>query len=150
MSIKEELLALEDARGFINPNVVVGWAERNRKSEIGQRLEWDDPTAAHAYRLEQVRLLIRVYIRDEDNERLTISLISDRHQDGGYRSIERVMSHAEMREAALAQALSELERMQEKYDHLQELGRVFAEVKRARAKRPRTSAAKSAEVAASV
>ena len=136
MSVQSELESLREDDGLLRVEIVHDWADQNRTSEIGRRLDWDDASAAQQYRFSQIRLLVRIYIRDpDDNRRTTISLVSDRVKPGGgYRQVEAVFSHQAMREAALREALAELERIQDRYDYLFELAEVFEAAERARAR----------------
>lgn len=126
MTIEQELLALTDDEGFIKPRIVVEWARGNPASELHGRFEWDDARAAEKYRLDQARQLISVYVRTDDGQRATISLVQDRNADGGYRKIEQVMSNAELRAMALRQAMREFNRWRQRYEHLSELAKVFS------------------------
>lgn len=126
MTVEDELVALRNEDGLINPRTALQWASDNRDSQLAGRLEWDDTKAAEEYRLGQVRRLIAVYVRTEDGNRGTISLIQDRRRDGGYREVEMVLSSTEMRAIALREALRELRRFEQRYRHLRELGAVFA------------------------
>lgn len=126
MTIEQELVSLTDDDGFINPRRVVEWAADNPESELHKQFEWNDQKAAEEYRLHQARRLISIHVVSDDGRRSTISLVQDRHADGGYRHIDRVMSNDELRGMALRQALRELRRWEERYRHLQELSRVFA------------------------
>ncbi len=126
MTIETELNNLFDGEGFLKPRIVVDWAREHPESEIFKKLEWDDTKAADKYRLDQARLLITVYIRTDEGDRATISLVQDRNPEGGYRRIGPVMSNAEMRAMAVRQALREFKRWQQRYQHLAELAEVFA------------------------
>lgn len=141
MTIESELVALTDEEGFIKPRVVVDWARENPESEIHKHIEWDDAKAAEAHRLDQARRLIVVHVRSEEGERATISLVQDRNPGGGYRHMGAVMSNAELRLMALRQALRELRRFEQRYRHLQELGRVFEAAATVAADLPTTEAA---------
>jgi len=125
MTVERELLDLTDSAGFIKPHNVVEWARKNPESELHKRLEWDDGLAAEEWRLQQVRRLIAVHVVSDEGKRATISLIQDRHTEGGYRSIDEVMSDTELRALALSQALSEFRVWQRKYQYMRELVRIF-------------------------
>lgn len=125
MTIEAELLALTTEDGFIQPRAAMNWARNNPESELHGQLEWDDSKAADEYRLHQVRRLISIHIRDDEGRRTTISLVQDRRADGGYRPINRVLQNAELRAMALRQALRELKRWEQRYQHIKELAGVF-------------------------
>jgi len=126
MTVEDELVALRNEDGMINPRTALQWARDNRESQLAGRIEWDDTKAAEEYRLGQVRRLIAVHVRTEDGNRGTISLLSDRRRDGGYREVETVLSNSEMRAIALREALRELRRFEQRYRHLQELSSIFS------------------------
>jgi hypothetical protein len=127
MSIQSELLALKDtATGLIRAEEVLSWAAANPRSEIYRALEWDDQTAAYSHRLDQVRRLIVLHIRDESTGKpAVVSLSIDRVAGGGYRLHEDIRSDETLRSILLADALKELERIRAKYQHLQELVEVW-------------------------
>jgi hypothetical protein len=130
MTVETELLALTDADGFIKPHTIVSWARSNTESEIYKRLEWNDDKAAEAYRIDQARRLIVIYIRSDEGDRATISLVQDRNSAGGYRHLNRVLQNRDLRLAALRQALRELRSFERRYRHIQQLAGVFAEMDR--------------------
>ena len=128
MSIRDELLALRDDERLIHVDTVIIWASEHRNSDVAQAIEWDDLRAAASWRRDQVRQLIQIHIVDVDHKRLTISLVRDRGQGGGYRNIDDVLSNMEMRRAALLDAVSEFERLSARHDHFSELEPIFATI----------------------
>jgi hypothetical protein len=124
-SIAGELLKLRDKDGKISASAAVEWARRHPKSHLHAALQWDDEIAGEAHRTWQVRSLIAIHIVDTEGARRFVSLSIDRGE-GGYRQISDVMSRADLRKVMLDDALAELERMQKKYRHLQELETVWA------------------------
>ncbi len=143
MSIEQELIGLSED-GFVRPRRVVEWAADNPTSELHSHFEWDDARAADEYRLHQARRLIAIHLRADDGGRATISLIQDRHSDGGYRFLGPVLNNAELRRMALQQALRDFRRWEARYKHLQELTRVFEEGRRAAESVEETGAGASA------
>jgi hypothetical protein len=140
--IAAEILAQKDKDGVLRVPAIYAFAVANRDSEIARRLEWDDEKCGINWRHHQIRQLIAIYVVNDDGYRDTISLVVDRKKDGGgYRSVPEVFSNRDMREAALSQALAELDRVQDLYGYLDELAAIFAEKdkvkKRAGRKRPR-------------
>lgn len=125
MTVAQELLALSDNAGFIKPHSVVEWARVNSESELHKHIEWDNERAAEEWRVSQVRRLIAVHVVSDEGKRITISLVQDRHAEGGYRCIDRVMGDTELRALALSQALAEFRIWQRKYAYMQELARIF-------------------------
>lgn len=146
--IREELERLRESNdGSLNPEQVVDFARRNRRSALHAEFEWDDTEAAHQFRLEQARRIIRLNINvlETPNGDVTVpmyvSLVSDRRNGGGYRTLESVISNEELRAQLLQQALDEFQRVRRKYQTLQELRPVFTALDRAarRAARSRTA-----------
>jgi hypothetical protein len=125
MTIESEILALQDGDGFFKPRAILNWARDNPESELHGKIEWDDAKAAEAHRLDQVRRLITIYVRTEDGDRATISLIQDRFPEGGYRQLDAVLSNSELRLMALRQAMRDYKRWETRYRHLVELSKIF-------------------------
>lgn len=124
MTIKEELLALKNEKGFINPHEGVEWARTHPQSELHAAIEWNDKKAAHEYRLNQFRRLVEIHVVDVAGRRQTVSLIVDRTAGGGYRDLHEVIRHPETRRMVLRQALDEFRRVRDRYHHLNELARI--------------------------
>jgi hypothetical protein len=137
-AIADELLALKNANGVINPATAVEWARKNKKSTLHANLEWDDGVAAERWRVSQVRQLIAIHIVDAEGGRRFVSLSIDRKHDGsnGYRSLEDVIGRQDLRSIMLADALADLERVQARYSKLSELQPVWDAADEARQKRP--------------
>jgi len=124
-NIGDELLALKDSAGKINPTDAVKWAREHTKSHLHAELEWDDSVAGERYRVWQVRSLISVHIVDANGGRQFVSLSIDR-RDGGYRPVADVMANTSLRAIMLSDALADLDRIRNKYQNLQELEKVWA------------------------
>ena len=92
---------------------------------LHKHFTWDDTKAAHKWRLEEARLLIRSYrIYNEDLEldvRALTSLDIDREHGGGYRFVTDVVEREDLRESMVRTALQELMSTRRKYDHIREL-----------------------------
>lgn len=125
--------------GILQPEIVVEEARRP-SSPLHSKFTWDDTEAAHQYRLEQARRLIRVVVQmipntADSHERVWVSLKKDRENEGGgYRTLVSVLSDKDLREQLLAQAFEDMEYFQEKYNHLQELSEVFSAIRTVRVK----------------
>jgi hypothetical protein len=139
----DELLALKNESGIINPAEAVRWARVNTDSRLHAQLEWDDAVGAERYRVWQVRTLISVHVVDPDGGRRFVSLSIDRKHDGsnGYRSLDDVVARPDLREIMLRDALLDLERIQERYKKLTELQPVWEAAEQTRQKRSRKAAA---------
>jgi hypothetical protein len=124
-AVRAEIVALRDADGLIHAGSLVDWARQNSESALHTQFEWDDQIAGERYRVEQARRLIAIHVVDVDLNRQTVSLVADR-RDGGYRDLDEVLSHHEMRRLALLDALSEVKRWQERHGHFaSELKSIF-------------------------
>lgn len=129
--IKSELAALQQG-GVIRPVDVLEFA-RDPETALHACFEWDDDKAAHEFRLEQARKLLRVYVTVEQGKsepvRAYVSLKSDRQKEGGgYRAITDVLSDDALRNQLLSDALDELRAVQSRYKHLQKLAKVWRAV----------------------
>lgn len=137
-SVKEELERLREQNGgeLVQPEQVIEFARLNRDSALHSEFEWNNTKAAHQFRLEQARRIIRLNIDvlatpDGDiTVPMYVSLVSDRKNGGGYRTLNAVMSNEEMRAQFLQQALDEFQRVRRKYETLRELTPVFAALDR--------------------
>ena len=134
-NVAAELLRLERG-GLIQPKAAVEWARAHPSSALYAELEWDDSIAAEAYRIQQVRQLVAIFVNPQTLTRQYVSLSVDRVEGGGYRRIESVMNTPDLRTVLLQDALHELERMQAKYKELQELDRVWVAVAQVREEPP--------------
>lgn len=123
--VAKELLALRDKEGKISASAAVEWARKHPKSYLHASLQWDDEIAGEAHRVWQVRALISVHIVDPQGARRFVSLSIDR-AEGGYRQVSDVMSRQDLRKIMLDDALAELQRLEAKYKHLQELETIWA------------------------
>lgn len=114
--------------GVLNPHTVLKEARR-KNSPLHDQFTWDDSEAAHQYRLWQARELIRVSVTvlepNTSAVRTYVSLREDRQSGVGYRHLADVLSDEEQRQQLLDQALDDLERIRQKYSHLEELAEVF-------------------------
>lgn len=127
--IIRELNFIKDKNdGLINPETVVEYASK-KDSVLHDYFTWDDGVAAHQYRLEQARKLIRICViypkENLEPIRMFVSLRSDRNQDGGYRLLTDVLSNDEQKAEMLYQALEELKAFKLKYNLLKEFSELF-------------------------
>lgn len=137
MGIKDELLSLQQkAGGLLQVEPTVEWARQHPKSDLHAALDWDNESAGHSWRCQQVRRLIAIHIVSEVGTRQVVSLSIDRVQpQGGYRDLNDVMAAPDMREILLEDALNELARVRERYRQLKELAEIWEAIDRTRAKR---------------
>ena len=123
--------------GLLKPEDVVE-AARPANSPLHTRFTWDDSDAAHQYRLEQARKLIRTTIQyievdgKDQSFRVFCSLNPDRENEGGgYRETVAVLSNRQYRAQLLADALDDMRRFEERYARLKELSLVIKEIRKA-------------------
>jgi hypothetical protein len=101
----EALIALENDYGQLTPEVVVE-AAADPASPLHKSFEWNDETAAAAYRIEQARALIRSVDVEITVRRMTISApryVRDPSlplREPGFRSLEAV-SEAGLQESVI-------------------------------------------------
>lgn len=151
VKIRNELLAIQDASKdkMLHAASVVAWAKRNQKSALHRQFEWNNSKAATEFRLWQARRLIQINVVTEDGTPQLVSLSFDRKGDGGYRSVDDVVSNRQLSEIMLRDALAELQRVQIRFERVRELTSVWSAVKRVKARQtskalPRTRAFKKA------
>jgi len=113
-------------------------AARPEDSPLHKRFTWNDGEAAHLWRLEEARRIIRVTVRyikvgkKRIPIRVFVSLTPDRDDDGGgYRSTVDVLSRSETRQQFLRDACAEMESFKDKYKSIRELSEVFLAMTRA-------------------
>lgn len=125
--------------GVLKPENVIESA-RALTSPLHSKFTWDDTEAAHLYRLEEARRLIRVTVQvlsngSNEEERVWVSLQHDQNQEGGgYRTLVSVLSDVQLRKQLLEQAMRDMEYFKVKYCHLEELAEVFSSIKRIKVK----------------
>lgn len=130
-AIRQELAALQQD-GVIRPVDVVEFA-KDPDTALHDCFEWDESKAAHEFRLEQARKLLRVFVTvdpvSNKSIRAFVSLTSDRKEPGGgYRATVDVLSDADMTRQMLSDALAELRVVQRKYKSLQALEKVWQSI----------------------
>jgi hypothetical protein len=111
------------AAGHLVPSAVVD-AARDRKNPLHKHFEWDNATAAEAYRLDQARCLIRcIHVQSDETESgYARAFLSIREKDGvSYRNIADVMSSADLQQRVLAQAEKDLLSFEARYQTLQDV-----------------------------
>jgi len=105
-----------------------------KRNPLHHEFEWDDPTAAHEYRLTQARSLLRSIhvIRSElktDRPQRVYEVVrapsAELKTRNVYRSIDEIMADPDARAERLSRALRELVGWQRRYRDLQELAIVF-------------------------
>ena len=109
-------------------------ASRPEDAPLHREFEWDDATAAEAYRKEQARLMITnltIVIEEHKQEpvRAYYSLEHGfRKNDGTYTSTIKILSDSDKRAQLLERAKSEMIAFKSKYSMLTELADVFESI----------------------
>lgn len=132
------LRSLADGNGgVLRPEEVVK-AARPIKSALHDKFTWDDSEAAHQFRLEEARRLIRTTIQylevdgKDKSFRVFCSLTTDRSEDGGgYREISAVLSNKTFRDQLVADAYAEMGAFKNRYEKIKELAGVIREIRKA-------------------
>lgn len=132
MSVKADVAAAELERireeneeGILDPEEVV-LASTDENAVLHKLFQWDDAKAAHGYRIEQAKFIIRnlVTVEETDDEPVrTRAIVSTNSRV--YQPIRTVLSDEELRANLLESAKRELEWFRTKYRHLVELAAVF-------------------------
>lgn len=148
---KDEIDEIRKAHGgVLHARAIVEYA-RDRATALHAKFEWNNSKAAEQYRLWQARQLICLYVAPADTEtgvvkvREYVSLSMDRTKPGGgYRALSEVVSNEFLYQQLLDDALTELQRMQQKYQRIAELRPVFAAAERVRQKTAKKPAKRQA------
>lgn len=125
--------------GSLEAEAIVEHA-RSHNSVLHGYFEWDDTKPAHSYRVSQAGDLIRAVqvdiTRSNVERRKTIRAFVSVQQGGerSYTSTLHAMSDEQLRAQVLATAWAELLALRRRYDHLEELGLIFAAMDEARPK----------------
>jgi hypothetical protein len=102
----DRIKQLEDREGRITPDVVLKDAEKS-SSPLHDYFEWNDTKAAHAYRVDQARMLIRsveVIIKTETISIRSVGYVRDpeaQANEQGYRSVSKLRSEKGLAHEAL-------------------------------------------------
>lgn len=109
--------------GHLVPSAVVE-AARDAKSILHRHFEWNDKTAADKFRVDQARSLIRsIHVESPDSESgVARAFLSIREKSGvSYRTIEDVLSSADLQQRVLAQAEKDLLAFEIRYQNLEDV-----------------------------
>lgn len=143
--------ALEEIRqrkgGELEPKHVVESA-RSDSHILHPHFEWDDKLAAESFRIDQARNIIRIVrIVDEEGEEPVRAFLSVTGANGvSYRSVGDVKRSADLQDALLARAQSDLEAFEARYRELKDICQIVttareAVQRRRRALKPNSRAA---------
>lgn len=131
--------------GAITAELVVEWA-RDPKSYLHRMFEWNDTKAAHQYRLELARQIVRhVIVLGSTPETTTRAYhVVTMKGKRAYRSTDDIMSDAELRRQLVERALADYRAWEARYRHLKELADIFRAADRVQRKQEREQARASA------
>lgn len=143
---QNELVTIYQQHGALNPETVVDVA-RDKKNPLHDHFDWKDSEAAHKYRLQQARNLIRVAVTvipalSNEPVKQFVSIKALRGSDqGSYIATADILSDEAKYAMAMNDALRDLERIKYRYNYIQELTSVWDAVDKAIAKLRRDKAA---------
>lgn len=126
-AVIEAILALRGQEGTIEPAAVVE-AARPKDSPLHRFFDWEDTTAAQAWRVEQARRLLRITVTilpspgGDQTVRAFVALKSD---GKGYRSMLRVLDDQDQRNEMIQAALDDMAAFRRKHRHLMEVAEVI-------------------------
>lgn len=110
-----------DHSGRLTPENVVGAAQQ-KSHVLHKHFEWDDATAAHHYRLDQARTIIRsIKVVDEETEETQPAFVSVADNGVAYRSVQEVVTSRELQLSVLRQAERDLHAFEKRYSMLQDV-----------------------------
>lgn len=128
----EHVESLRQRYGLVTPPVVVEDAKSDL-SPLHPAFEWDDSEAAHQYRLEQARGMLRsievvVQLTRPDPQPIRAFVVVKEGEGQGYTSIQVAMGNPKHRAQLIADAKRELAQWRKRHGELVELGNVFAAI----------------------
>lgn len=122
--IGEALEAIaQKSGGRLIPAAIVD-AARERRHILHKHFEWDDATAAEAYRLDQARSIVRcIHVDDAETESGRARAFMSIHDKEGtsYRSLTEIMGNADLQAKVLAQAERDLISFENRYRDLSDV-----------------------------
>lgn len=136
-TVGETLEKIREKRGAVNAEIVVEEA-KPESSPIHNLFPWDDAKAAHLYRLERARSVIRhIHILKDENEPAKAEnlvkayvAIPQETEMRNYVPVQVALQTQETREYVIANARKELESFQKKYNDILELAEVIKVIER--------------------
>ena len=129
------------AGGELRPPDVVE-AARPEEAPLHEAFTWNDAEAAEKYRLVEARQIIHsvVIVKDDDGEEkkeLAYVHVTTESTGPCYMTSARVLSDEDLRDAALTEALTLLEGVRRRFEHLEELAEVYKAIDAANRRRSR-------------
>ncbi len=120
--IGEALAKITEAHaGRLVPEDVVN-AAKDKKSPLHLHFEWNDAVAAHSYRMDQARNIIRIIrVEDSDSGEVQPAYVSVAQGGVAYRKIDEVVASRELQLIVLQQAERDLRAFQKRYHMLNDI-----------------------------
>ncbi|KKL87472.1 hypothetical protein LCGC14_1934390 [marine sediment metagenome] len=118
--------------GIITPADLVKDAAK-KSSPLHKCFEWDDTTAAKAYRITQAQYILRqINVMVERGDETSFVVRAFHHvsseEQQGYTTIESALKDPELWNCVLMQAVAEIKAFQQKYKDITEFGSLFGEI----------------------
>lgn len=118
----------EKFKGEITPEDILADA-KNDNSPLHSFFEWSDGVAAHQYRLQQARGLIRsvvaIYTHEDRPATRMRAYVHIPDKEPHYREAGHAMSQKKTRELVLQRAWSEFQQWRKRYESLKEFSDLF-------------------------
>lgn len=134
-SVGEELEAIRAAsNGQIQPEDVLRKAA-DKGSAMHTIFEWDDTEAAHQYRIEQARGMIRavrVEIVRPNKEREYVRCYANvqNEDEREYRAVEEILDNSSLRKQLLLEAIQQLKAFRERYKEFTDAKGILLEIEK--------------------
>ncbi len=118
--------------GEISPEIIVEKA-KDEKNILHDYFEWDDTKAAHKYRLEQAREIIRCIVVQTDKGEKTRAVVSvsvSYNEKRSYQPLNLVLNNDYAKSMLLEQAKRDVQIFIAKYRTLTELSGIISEMEK--------------------
>jgi hypothetical protein len=134
----EELERIKQQYGGIVPKIIVN-ESRPENTILHNCFDWNDETAAEAYREVQAREIVRSIVvvktaGEEEQKTITVRAFvpvsAEEEQPKKYITIDEAMADDEFRRQIIQQALKELISYKAKYGYLKELSEIFEAIEK--------------------
>ena len=132
--VGRELEDIQKRKGALTPDIVLKDASR-KTSKIHSCFEWDNTKAAHAFRLNQARYMLRsievvIETDDDKDETRTIELrafqnVENEDGDKVYVTLNQARENDDYWQQVKDSALSEIKSWQKKYKTIKEFEVIF-------------------------
>lgn len=135
----KQLEKIRSKEGELTPEAVIENAKSNR-SKLHKLFEWDDTEAAHQYRMEQARRMLRsieiVYKEKPKTPRRAFEIIEKKKRGSQdqrtiYSTTEEAMADPVSRDRIITEALRQLMAFRRRFHGLRELEIVFNSIEQA-------------------